>query len=446
MLPEPLCAGEAEASEASKGQPLPRQDTPQSSGSDSGEDDDVSYAERLLEQRWVTGDPTSVIFEEPGDEEEHHRRRSTALACFVKALVVLRDENDKLREAGQALLDDVEQLQEDSRKAAEDAAYWRSRAHERCNGHPLDRVEDRSTQAPDSVETFSPPREGTSEDEHRSLSERLQLLLDDAEQLRKDPAEGSDAASPPRGRMVEAADGSGTPSPLQLEERRCSGEQLQAELTRASWSPLASPPSNPSEDVAGYEVFPTSPGGDSSSHSRSPPKDRAVEGAAAAATLVAAAAAAAENSRGTVAAATGPAVASASKATKQPQPGGSDRRSAEAGATCIQPGKAPNGQGQRRPPSCSKEEARLFRTSGRDARRAQSLGGSAGGGGAGKDASVEERSDVLPKRRPKRRRPRSTPATQRGGPLPSGAPLPPGPLQASPTTALGLCLGEQSRN
>jgi len=90
-------------------------------------EDDSTRAERLLqEKRWVLDDPSGIIFEEEEDELEFHRKRSMILGCFARAF---RDQLS-IREAAEALLDDIDRLEEEKRDAVGDAAYWRSLAED----------------------------------------------------------------------------------------------------------------------------------------------------------------------------------------------------------------------------------------------------------------------------------------------------------------------------
>lgn len=95
----------------------------------------VARAERLLRKRWITEHPDdSVIFEEEADELRYHQKRSSALPCLVAGFCALREENRRLREAGQGLLEQYEQSQQESRKAYGDAVYWRTIAEEVAPG------------------------------------------------------------------------------------------------------------------------------------------------------------------------------------------------------------------------------------------------------------------------------------------------------------------------
>jgi hypothetical protein len=93
-------------------------------------EDDIARAELLLrEERWVLDDPTGIIFEEEEDELTFHTKRSKMLGYFARAF---RDQLS-IREAGAALLDDIERLEEEKRAYRGDAAYWRTLAEERAS-------------------------------------------------------------------------------------------------------------------------------------------------------------------------------------------------------------------------------------------------------------------------------------------------------------------------
>jgi hypothetical protein len=95
------------------------------------DEDDFAKAERLLqEERWVLDDPIGIIFEEDADEHEFHRKRSKILGCFARAFSQLLQEDAKLREAGAALLEDIDRLEEEKGQAQGDAAYWRTLAED----------------------------------------------------------------------------------------------------------------------------------------------------------------------------------------------------------------------------------------------------------------------------------------------------------------------------
>lgn len=94
--------------------------------------DDVEHADRLLKEKCINSDAGAfVIFEDEVDELRHHKRRSHALDCFVRAFGRLRQvqaDNDRLQDAGSALLDDIERLQHENRQLIGDVAYWREMA------------------------------------------------------------------------------------------------------------------------------------------------------------------------------------------------------------------------------------------------------------------------------------------------------------------------------
>lgn len=87
--------------------------------------------DQLLKERWVADDPESfAIFEDEDEELSYHKRRSILLARFVDAFRAIRDDNVRLREAGESLLDDLERLQQDNRHAIGESVYWRTLAEE----------------------------------------------------------------------------------------------------------------------------------------------------------------------------------------------------------------------------------------------------------------------------------------------------------------------------
>lgn len=95
-------------------------------------EDDVAHAEKLAGEKWIVEDSCKwTIFEDPADELRYHRRRSRALCYFVRALVALREECDRLHEGGAGLQDAYELLQAEHREAIGDVAYWRELAEAR---------------------------------------------------------------------------------------------------------------------------------------------------------------------------------------------------------------------------------------------------------------------------------------------------------------------------
>jgi hypothetical protein len=84
-----------------------------------------------LKERWVVDDPDSfAIFEDEEEEHNYHKRRSMLLPRFVDAARALRDENMRLREAGESLLEDLERLQQDNRNAIGESVFWRTLAED----------------------------------------------------------------------------------------------------------------------------------------------------------------------------------------------------------------------------------------------------------------------------------------------------------------------------
>jgi hypothetical protein len=95
-------------------------------GADDEAEDVLVRADRLLEEKWVLEDPANVIFEEEKDEVAFHKKRSKVLSCFAGAFSQLRKDHEKLQEAGAALLEDLERVQEEKSHALGEVAYWQT--------------------------------------------------------------------------------------------------------------------------------------------------------------------------------------------------------------------------------------------------------------------------------------------------------------------------------